>query len=67
MSLNNFAASDAAFAPAEVGNTFLRHALKIWAREQGVPEASLPGVIGDVLDFALATIREGGPPRALNA
>jgi hypothetical protein len=67
MSLSKFAAGDASFAPPEVGNTFLRHALKIWAREQGVPESSVPGVIGDVLDFALATVRDGGPPRVASA
>lgn len=67
MSLNNAAVGDAPFAKAEVGNTFLRHALIIWAREQGVAEANLSAVTRDVLDFAAATIRDGGNPQVLSA
>jgi len=67
MSLNTFAMADAAFAAPETGTTFLRHALKIWAREQGVSENNLAAVVGDVLDFAQATIREGDRGRSLSA
>lgn len=67
MSLNHAAVGDAPFAKAEIGNTFLRHALIIWAREQGVAEAHLPAVTRDVLDFAQATVREGGQRQAFSA
>lgn len=67
MSLNNAAMGDAPFAKAEIGNTFLRHALIIWAREQGVAEAHLTAVTRDVLDFAQATVREGGQRHFLTA
>lgn len=66
MSMNNFAMAEAGRAP-EAGTTFLRHALKIWAREQGVAEDSLSGVIGEVLDFALATIDDGRQPSGLSS
>jgi hypothetical protein len=67
MSLNKIALSDAPFAKTEVGNTFLKHALMIWAREQGVAEANLSAVSRDVLDFAKATVRDGGHHQALIA
>ncbi len=67
MSLNKVALSDAPFAKTEVGNTFLKHALMIWAREQGVAEANLSAVSRDVLDFAKATVRDGGHHQALSA
>lgn len=67
MSLNNLAANGAPFEKAEVGNIFLRHALIIWAREQGVSEAHLSAVIRDVLDFAQATVRDGGRAPAFSA
>lgn len=67
MSLNNAAMGDNPFAKAEVGNTFLRHALIIWAREQGVAEANLTAITRDVLDFAQATVRDGGAQQALSA
>ena len=66
MSMNTVALGDAPFAKPEVGNTFLRHALIIWAREQGVAEAHLTAVTRDVLDFAQATVRDGHP-RVLSA
>jgi hypothetical protein len=34
------------------------HALKVWAREQGVAERDLPGLMEVVADFADAAIRE---------
>ena len=66
MSMNTVALGEASFAKTEIGNTFLRHALIIWAREQGVAEAHLPAVTRDVLDFAKATVRDGHP-QALSA
>jgi len=66
MSMNDFALAEAGVAP-EVGTTFLRHALKIWAREQGVAEDHLPGVIGEVLSFALAAVDDGRQVRGLSA
>ena len=66
MSQTNFM-GDKPFAQTEVGNTFLRHALIIWAREQGVAESHLSAVTRDVLDFAKATIRDGDRPQALSA
>lgn len=66
MSMNTVALGDAPFAKTEVGNTFLRHALIIWAREQGVAETHLTAVTRDVLDFAQATVRDGHP-RVLSA
>ncbi|ADG12140.1 hypothetical protein B7G68_19020 [Caulobacter segnis] len=67
MSLNKVTLSDASFAKTDVGNTFLKHALMIWAREQGVAEAHLSAVSRDVLDFAQATVRDGGHQQALSA
>lgn len=67
MSLNTFAMADTAFGAPETGTTFLRHALKIWAREQGVSEDKLAAVVGDVLDFALVTARDGGRAQGLSA
>lgn len=40
----------------EVGNAFLRHALRIWAREHGVVESGLPTLVGEVLDFAKSSL-----------
>ncbi|PHY21135.1 hypothetical protein CSW59_05100 [Caulobacter sp. BP25] len=67
MSFNKLSLSDAPFAKTEVGNTFLKHALMIWAREQGVAEANLSAVSRDVLDFAQATVRDGDHRQALSA
>lgn len=68
MSLTNEAApGEKPFVRAEVGNTFLRHALIIWAREQGVAEANLTAITRDVLDFAQATVRDSGPRAFLRA
>lgn len=67
MSHNNAAMGEKPFATGEVGNTFLRHALMIWAREQGVAEAHLSAISRDVLSFAEATVREGGRQQALSA
>ena len=66
MSMKEFAMAEAGGAP-ELGTTFLRHALKIWAREQGVAEDHLTGVIGEVLNFALATVDDGRQVRGLRA
>lgn len=67
MSLNKAAMGETPFVQTEVGNTFLRHALIIWAREQGVAEANLTAITRDVLDFAQATVRDSGPRPALSA
>jgi hypothetical protein len=37
----------------------LRHVLKVWAREQGVNEADMPGLVDGVLDFAAAAAMDG--------
>lgn len=37
----------------------LRHVLKVWAREQGVTEADMPGLVDGVLDFAAAAAADG--------
>lgn len=47
--------TDATPAP-EVGNAFLRHALRVWAREHGVIENNLPTLVGEVLDFAKSSL-----------
>jgi hypothetical protein len=67
MSLNKALMGEKPFAQAEVGNTFLRHALIIWAREQGVAEANVSAITRDVLDFAQATVRDSGPRAILSA
>jgi hypothetical protein len=67
MSLNKAATGEKPFVQTEVGNTFLRHALIIWAREQGVAEANLTAITRDVLDFAQATVRDTGPRAILSA
>lgn len=56
-----------ASAKTEVGNTFLRHALTIWAREQGVAEPDLSDVARDVLSFAQSVVRDNGGEQALSA
>ncbi len=67
MSFNKAVMGEKPFAQTEVGNTFLRHALIIWAREQGVAEANLSAITRDVLDFAQATVRDSGPRAILSA
>lgn len=37
----------------------LRHVLKVWAREQGVPEADVPVFIDGVFRYAATTILDG--------
>lgn len=59
--------TNSALAKTEVGNTFLRHALTIWAREQGVAEPLLSNVAQDVLSFAQAKVRDNGHKQALSA
>ena len=48
--------SDAPSSP-ETGKTFLRHALRVWARENGVTDDQLPGVVHNILDFAVGSLR----------
>lgn len=57
--------SDASSSP-ETGKIFLRHALRVWARENGVADDQLPDVVGNILDFAVGSLH-GQPQRALNA
>nr|WP_295107612.1 hypothetical protein [uncultured Caulobacter sp.] len=42
----------------------LRHVLKVWAREQGVPEADAPAFIDGVLKYATTSILDGRYGRA---
>ncbi|HWU15159.1 MAG TPA: hypothetical protein VN157_14255 [Caulobacter sp.] len=37
----------------------LRHVLKVWAREQGLPEAQVPNLIEGVLHYATTGILDG--------
>jgi hypothetical protein len=37
----------------------LRHVLKIWAREQGLPESDVPNLIEGVLHYAATGILDG--------
>lgn len=64
MSFDQIAVAD---ATPETGTTFLRHALKVWARELGVTEDHLPGLVQEVLDFAAAAIRDGRYERGVGA
>jgi hypothetical protein len=57
--------SDAPSNP-ETGRTFLRHALRVWARENGVADDQLPGVVHNILDFAVGSLR-GQSRQALGA
>jgi len=57
--------SDASTAP-ETGKTFLRHALRVWARENGVTDDQLPSVVHNILDFAVGSLR-GGHQQGLSA
>lgn len=57
--------SDASSTP-ETGKTFLRHALRVWARENGVTDDQLPNVVHNILDFAVGSLR-GGHQQGLNA
>lgn len=41
----------------ETGKTFLRHALRVWARENGVADDRLPDVVRNILDFAVGSLR----------
>jgi hypothetical protein len=47
---------DVSSAP-ETGKTFLRHALRVWARENGVADDQMAGVVRNILDFAVDTLR----------
>ena len=47
--------TDAASTP-ETGRTFLRHALRVWARENGVADDDLPSVVHTILDFAVGSL-----------
>jgi hypothetical protein len=58
--------SDATPAP-ETGKTFLRHALRVWARENGVTDDHLTGVVHNILDFAVDSLRDGRHQRGLSA
>lgn len=58
--------TDATPAP-EVGNAFLRHALRVWARENGVSDDQMPGVIHNILDFAVGSLRGGQSQQGLSA
>lgn len=51
----------------ETGKTFLRHALRVWARENGVADEQLPGVVHNILDFAVGSLRGGQPRQGLSA
>jgi len=57
--------SDAASIP-ETGRTFLRHALRVWARENGVADDQLPDVVHNILDFAVGSLPRSAP-QGLNA
>ena len=59
--------SDPTPAGPEVGKTFLRHALKVWARENGVTEDNLTGLVHQILDFAHDSIRDARYQRGLSA
>ncbi|MET3663555.1 hypothetical protein [Caulobacter sp. 1776] len=37
----------------------LRHVLKVWAREQGLPESDVPNLIEGVLHYATTGILDG--------
>lgn len=50
--------TDSANATPEVSKTFLRHALNVWARENGVAEDHLAGLVHQILDFAQDAIRD---------
>ncbi|WP_297509126.1 hypothetical protein [uncultured Caulobacter sp.] len=50
--------TDGASATPEVSKTFLRHALNVWARENGVAEDHLAGLVHQILDFAQDSIRD---------
>ena len=50
----------------ETGKTFLRHALRVWARENGVADDQLPDVVHNILDFAVGSLR-GQPQQGFNA
>lgn len=50
----------------ETGRTFLRHALRVWARENGVADDRLPDVVHNILDFAVGSLR-GQPQQGLGA
>jgi len=58
--------TDASSNP-ETGKTFLRHALRVWARENGVSDDQMPGVIHNILDFAVGSLRGGSPQQGLSA
>ena len=60
--------SDASSASSnpETGKTFLRHALRVWARENGVSDDQMPSVVHTILDFAVGSLR-GGHQQGLNA
>lgn len=64
MQLDTF--SDASLAP-ETGKTFLRHALRVWARENGVSDDQMAGVVRDILDFAVDSLRGDARQPSLNA
>lgn len=42
----------------EVSDTFLRHAVNVWARERGLAGETLSGVVNDVLQYATTTASE---------
>ena len=50
--------TDTAPATPEVGKTFLRHALSVWARENGVSGERLIALVSQILDFAQDSIRD---------
>lgn len=52
---------------AETGKTFLRHALRVWARENGVSDDQIAGVVRDILDFAVGSLHGGARQPSLNA
>lgn len=59
--------AEASPALPETATTFLRHALKVWARENGVADDHLPGLVAGILDFAAESVRGERHPRGLGA
>ena len=53
------AALNAAPPVDDASARLLRHVLKIWAREQGLPEADVPNLIEGVLHYATTGILDG--------